>query len=264
MRYCSPSDVSSLRRHAKNSHKGDNGRLLILAGSSLYHGSLILSMLAASRFCDLVYAHSTSGNLRLVRKLKESTPNVIAVPKAQLGVFFQKADAILIGPGWESNKTNHAILLRALESKKPLALDATALSMLKPSSLHPNVLITPHAGEFKGLFGVAPKPASVRAMAKKFGCTILCKGPVDFIASPSKFAANRHHHTGMTKGGTGDALAGLAGALMADHNDLFASACAGAYLCGEAGVRLSKLLGNHYNSNDLALAIAALASSSSG
>ena len=258
---CSASDWLRLRQPKKDSHKGDNGRLLILAGSSQYHGSLILSILAAVRFCDLVYVHSTEENIQLVSRLKRATPNIIMVKKENLAAFWKKADACLIGPGWENNKTNRSLLARAIAAKKPVVLDATALHMLKPAGrtpgrallrrLHPACLLTPHGGEFKQLFGMKASASSVRRASKKFNCTLLCKGPVDFIASPRQFKTNATHHVGMTKGGTGDVLAGLCAALMAGHNEPFEAACAAAFLNGLAGLRLSKKMGAHYSSMDL-------------
>ncbi|MFH1094735.1 MAG: NAD(P)H-hydrate dehydratase [Candidatus Micrarchaeota archaeon] len=255
---CSPSDVRSLRARKKGSHKGENGRLLILAGSRDYHGSLILSVLAAMRFVDLVYAHSTGENLRLIARLKQATPNVIVVRKERLDEFEKKADAYLIGPGWEENKNNRKILSRAVGSGKPVVLDAGALHMVRPAQLNNHILLTPHRGEFYSLFGLEANEENVRKMAKKYGCALLCKGPADFIASPAEFKANRTHHEGMTCGGSGDVLAGLVAALAADHNGLFAAACAGAYINGLAGVRLSKRMG-HYAASDLADGLAAAA-----
>ncbi|VVB56673.1 ADP-dependent (S)-NAD(P)H-hydrate dehydratase [uncultured archaeon] len=249
---CSPADWRALRLPSKSSHKGDNGRLLILAGSSQYSGSLILAALAAVRFCDLIYVHSTDENLALVSRLKRASPNLIVVRKNKLAEFWRKADAFLLGPGWEDNRANRALLARAISSQMPVVLDATALRMLKPNQIRANLLLTPHAGEFKALFGEKATARSVFHAAKKSGCTLLCKGPADFIASPARFKTNSTHHVGMTKGGTGDVLAGLCAALAADHNDLFSSACAAAYLNGMAGLRLSKKMGAHYSSLDLA------------
>ena len=248
---CSPTDWLSLRQPKKSSHKGENGRLLILAGSSQYHGSLILAALAALRFCDLVYVHSTDENLALVSRLKRESPNLIVVKKPKLAEFWKKADAYLLGPGWEDNKTNRSLLARAIASGKPALLDASALHMLKTSQLNSNLLLSPHAGEFKSLFGMNANVPSVLLASKKFGCTILCKGLVDIISDRRHLALNCVHHAGMTKGGTGDVLAGLCAALLASHNDLFKSACAAAYLNGLSGLRLSKKMGMHYSSYDL-------------
>jgi NAD(P)H-hydrate epimerase len=248
-----------LRKAKKDSHKGENGRLLVCAGSRQYHGSLILAIRAAVRFCDLVYVYCDKENRALVQKLKQATPNIIVLDESALRKFLPRIDAILAGPGWEADAKNSRLLSRLLKTKKPVVLDATALRMLKPKDLRAHapglcshVLITPHQGEFKELFGMSATPASVLAMARKYDCTILAKGPVDYISDGVSFCANRVHHVGMTKGGTGDVLAGLTAALVAGHNGLFRSACAAAYLNGLAGVRLAKKMGAHYSSADLA------------
>ena len=249
---CSKKDWLALRQRKKTSHKGENGRLLILAGSGQYHGSLILAVLAAMRFCDLVYVHSTGENMGLVKKIKLATPNVIVVQKNRLPEFFAKADTYLVGPGWEKNNENKRLLIKAIRSKKPVVIDATALYMIKPKMLAQNVVITPHRGEFKDLFGINANAENVKSMAKKHGCTILCKGPADLIASGKRFAINKIHHPGMTCGGSGDVLAGLLGALLAGHNKLFEASCAACYLNGLAGMLLAKKMGVHYAASDIA------------
>ena len=253
---CSPVDWLSLRQPEKDSHKGENGRLLICAGSARYHGSLILAIRASVRFCDLVYIYCPElggDNLALVRKLKAATPNIIILASSRaLSSFLPRIDAILAGPGWEENAGNRRLLSRILKTKKPIVLDAGALRMIKPKDLRVGILITPHGGEFKQLFGTRVTADSVRTMSKKFGCVILAKGPIDFISDGARLRSNTVHHVGMTKGGTGDVLAGLCASLLADHNQAFEAACAAAYLNGLAGVRLSKKMGTHYSSADLA------------
>ena len=88
-------------------------------------------------------------------------------------------------------------------------------------------------------------------MAKKYHCTIVLKGPVDVIASPNgKIALNKTGNAGMTKGGTGDVLAGLIAGLYTT-NDAYPSAAAGCYVNGEAGDALYKKVGTFYNAEDL-------------
>ena len=254
--FCGPTDWLSLRQPKKDSHKGENGRLLIAAGSSQYHGSLILAIRAAVRFCDLVYVYcdeESGDNRALVRKLKASTPNIIILASSRaLSAFLPRIDAILAGPGWEENAKNRRLLSRLLKTKKPVVADAGAFLMLDKKLLHQNVMLTPHRGEFKKLFGASAAPASVQSMARKRDCVILCKGPVDYISDGARLCSNHVHHVGMTKGGTGDVLAGLCAALLANHNKLFQTACAAAYLNGLAGERLAKRMGAHYSSADLA------------
>ena len=252
---CSKTDWRALRKPKKDSRKGDNGRLLICAGSGQYHGSLILSINAALRFCDLVYVYSPR-NTALVRKLKESTPNIIVLDSSRaLARFMPRIDAILAGPGWEEGK-NAALLSRLLRTGKPIVLDAGALAIIarhKPllKLLHAKCMLTPHRGEFGRLFGVQASAEMVKSAATKTDLTILSKGPTDFISDGKRLASNTVHDVGMTKGGSGDALAGLAAAILADHNGMFESACAAAFLIGLCGARLSKKMGAHYSSADL-------------
>lgn len=261
---CSSRDWHSVRQPAPSSHKGENGCLLILAGSKQYHGSLILAIKAAVRFCDLVYAHSSAENAPLILKLKSASPNLIYLDAKQLPSFFSRMDAYCVGPGWEKNKANQKLLARVLAEKKPAVLDAGAFALLDAPMrrrLHSAVILTPHAGEFYALFGRPASPSTVQAMAKKYNCIILCKGPTDFISSPTTSALNRTHHVGMTKGGSGDVLAGLLGALLASHTSSFTAAKAAAYLNGLAGVELSKKMGSHYSSEDLAQELSLAAAS---
>ena len=76
------------------------------------------------------------------------------------------------------------------------------------------------------------------------------KGPVDYVCSPTECAYNTTGNEGMTKGGTGDVLAGLIAAL-ACKNDLFLAACAGVYFNGLAGDQLYQRVGPFYNASDL-------------
>jgi NAD(P)H-hydrate epimerase len=259
MRACARSDWLSLRQPLPSSHKGDNGRLLICAGSSQYHGSLILSILASVRFCDLVYVYCNEENKALVTKLKSSTPSIIVLgSESALRRFLPRIDSILAGPGWAVDGKNAALLARLLKTKKPIVLDAGALALLRAKGgslrrlLHSNCVLTPHQGEFRKLFGIPASERSVLLSAKKTSSTILCKGPIDYISDGRRLCSNRIHHVGMTKGGTGDVLAGLCAALLASRNPPFQSACAAAYLNGFAGLRLSKKMGTHYSSADLA------------
>lgn len=261
--FCSTSDWLAIRKPAKNSRKGDNGKLLIIAGNEKYHGSAVLAILAAARFCDLVYFHSTAENQAaaksFLKRIKLATPCVICGKPDELARHMEIADAILIGPGIGRDRKAGGLVAKAISLKKPVVLDADALHLIKPGQLHARCLITPHGGEFRALFGMEGTAANVAKMAKKYKCVILKKGAADVVASPAKIKFNRIHNAGMTKGGTGDVLAGLAGALVAAHNPLFESACAAAYLNGFAGNLLKKRFGYNYSAHDLAgeLAIAA-------
>ena len=91
---------------------------------------------------------------------------------------------------------------------------------------------------------------AIKKMAKKYGCIIVVKGKEDYVASDTQFKINKTGNVGMTKGGTGDVLAGLI-ASFACQNDLFISATAGVFINGLAGDRLKKKVSSYYNASDL-------------
>ncbi|MBI2034253.1 MAG: NAD(P)H-hydrate dehydratase, partial [Candidatus Levybacteria bacterium] len=161
-------------------------------------------------------------------------------------------------------------------SSKRWVIDAGALQMMEPewlSQLHGNVIVTPHKGEFDRLFGhvilgsgatpesikhrdyIDPGQArmtdgKVQEFTKRYNCIVLLKGQEDIICSPSECVKVTGGNAGMTKGGTGDVLAGLVAAL-ACKNELFLSACAGSFINKKAGDELFKRVGYYFNSSDL-------------
>ena len=102
----------------------------------------------------------------------------------------------------------------------------------------------------KELFNLKASKENLRRMARKYKCIIVLKGKWDFIVSPHEQKVNKTGNIGMTKGGTGDVLAGLITAFAA-KNDLFLAASAGAFINGLAGDRLAKRFSNYYSASDL-------------
>ena len=244
--------LTKLKKPLPNSHKGQNGRILIIAGSKKYHGALLLTVQAASRIVDMVYVHSSDNNMKLINKLRSEIAAFIAIGKKELWDTIALVDSIIIGPGMpETGDTVglvHDILHKHPEKK--IVVDATALWHVKPSCLHKNSIVTPHSREFINVFGVEATARNVRDMAEKYGCVVVLKGAVDYISDGHELYANKTGNVGMTKGGTGDVLAGIIGALSAT-NDILVSALAGAYLNGLLGDRLYKKAGVFYNAEDL-------------
>ncbi len=235
-----------------DSHKGDNGRILIIAGSEKYHGALLLAIQAASRLVDIVYVHSPE-NQKLVQKLKSEISVFITINKKELFKTVDLVDAVLIGPGLDENENTKHILKQILHkySDKRIVVDATALWQLNPKWLHSNCIITPHVREFRKLFGCASNKENVLKMAKKYNCLVVLKGKYDYVSDGKQLFENRTGNVGMTKGGTGDVLAGLVTALAAKNDNLL-SAQAGVYLNGLAGDKLYKKFKTFYNAGDLA------------
>ncbi len=246
-----------LRKPKKTSRKGENGVLLVVGGSKRFHGAPLLAIQAASRFVDLVFFHSPEkSNHALLEKMKAGSCLFITVPRKELSATVEKCDCVLAGNGLEPDAANKKCvnrMLRKNENKK-FVLDAGALRVVDKKLLTKNVLVTPHANEFKALFGLPATKKNVKEAAKRFGCIVLLKGPVDVVSDGKTVFENKTGNAGMTKGGTGDVLAGLAAAL-ACKNSLFSAAKAAAKINGLAGDLLYKELGPAFNAQDLVLAL---------
>ena len=239
-------------RPKKASHKGQNGVVLIIGGSRTYHGAPVLAARAAVRFCDLVYFASTKENNALVRKMKLATANVICVPKSKLDFALAHATCVLVGNGMDADSKTKAITSKVLQSKKKCVIDAAALRVLPAGLLHKNVIVTPHTREFESAFGLPPSEANACAMSEKHGCTILLKGVKDIVASGSKLVHVKGGNAGMTKGGTGDVLAGLCAALFSRCDDPLRAAYTASRLNKRAGELLYKHYHYNFSSEDLA------------
>jgi len=238
---------------AKRSRKGQNGVLFVVGGSEKYHGAPLLAAKAASKIVDLVYFHSPAQlNHEILAKIKGESDCFITIPAEEVFAVAEKSDCMLVGNGLEVNGENRLLvnlLLKRFPSKK-FVLDAGALHLAEKKFLRPGVLVTPHPLEFKALFGVEASPAQAKAQAKKYGCTILLKQVFCFVTDGKTLAQNKNGNEGMTKGGTGDVLAGVAAAF-ACKNPLLLSAQAAAFANGFAGDRLKKRKGVYYDADDL-------------
>ena len=241
--------VRLLKKPAKRSRKGDNGILLAIAGSKQYHGASIFVGLAASRIVDLVYFCTEKENIPFVKK---ASPEFIVSETKDYEKCIGKCDAVLIGPGISENALNRKTVNRILSHyrQKKTVLDAAALYLADKKLLHENCALTPHAGEFRKAFGKKATKENLKTVSKKFRAVIVLKGHVDLIAVNGKIYGNYTGNQGMTKGGTGDILAGLI-AGFACKNDLLLSCLAACYLNGLAGDLLEKEKGYMYNAADL-------------
>jgi len=244
--------LEQLKKPNLNSHKGQNGRVLIIAGSDKYHGALLLAIHSASRIVDMVYVHSVEQNLKLIEKLKNEISVFISVDESDLWKTVDLVDVVLVGPGLEESVANKKLVEKLLKKfpEKKTVVDATAFWHLDPLLLHPNCIVTPHTREFENTFKCAPVPENVLKMAKYFQCTVVLKGKYDYVSDGKELWENQTGNVGMTKGGTGDVLAGLITGFSAT-NDLLTSAKAGVYLNGLAGDNLFAKCGTFYNAEDL-------------
>jgi len=245
--------LKQIYKPASHSHKGQNGRLLIIAGSKKYHGSLVLAATMASKIVDFVYVHTTKDNFAIIKNLRNNLAEFIYINKYDLkNVLKNEADAILIGPGLIPNfKTKRLVhkILKKYPNTKTL-LDAGALRVVNKKLLHKNCVITPHVEEFKHLFNITPNLKNLEKVSQEIPCTIILKGKIDYICQNGICFENITGNVGMTKGGTGDVLAGLLVALLT-KNDISTATQIATYVCGLAGDKLQEKVGIYYSANEL-------------
>ena len=252
-----------------DSRKGDNGTVLVVGGSYIYHGAPILSSIAALRSgTDLVYTSVPKINATATRAI---SPNLIVLPLVDqkltrgavhklLGAIPRNLDSATIGMGLAVQEKNALLLLvkSLLDRDVRLSLDASAL-IPEVLSLLPdkNVVVTPHAGEFKRLFGDVPPNSTkerislVEKNAKDHGVTVLLKGATDVISNGKKTFLYTKKIPAMTVGGTGDVLSGLTAGMLAKNRNTLESAAAATFINGLAGKAVQKKFGLHMTSMDL-------------
>ena len=242
------------------SHKGQNGRLLIIGGSHLFHAASIWALQVASRIVDLVHYASVPENNEIIANAKDEFRNGIVVSRRDIDAYIEEDDCVLIGPGMTRDEETEELTHRVLAKypQKQWVIDAGALQMIRLSDIPKNAILTPHHGEFAALWqkyggkdGLSDEQ-KVKELAHEFACTILLKGEVDILCGTANLCVRiEGGNAGMTKGGTGDVLAGLIAALACKHK-AFESARAGSYINKYAGDSLYKTVGPFFNASDLA------------
>jgi hydroxyethylthiazole kinase-like uncharacterized protein yjeF len=265
-----------------DARKYDFGLLLVIGGSEFYSGSPALSALAAFRAgADMVRVIAPKRAADIIASFR---PDLAAYPlkgdwlqKEHLATLISMTEsakaaskgktAVVIGGGAGRSEETQAVILEYLSQiSVPAVIDADAIHAL---AKNPKIisgkpfLITPHTYEFfiltkKEVYRLsdAEKIEAVKAEAERLKTTILLKGKVDIISDGKEVALNRTGCPFMTKGGMGDTLAGIAGALLARGSDLFKTAQAAAYINGMAGEVAAGKLEDSVMATDLIEAIA--------
>lgn len=248
--------ITSLPRiqpRSANAHKGDFGRVLVIAGSKGMSGAAVLCGSAALRggaglvtvACPESCWHiiAASNPCLMTWPIPDQQRDLITV----LNDAMSTCDTMVIGPGLtKSERIKQFVNEIVLTCPLPIVLDADALNVLDCS---PSVLghcagqrvLTPHPGEFARLIGLtAAEVQSQREeltidFARKFGVVLVLKGHGTLICDGNRLYRNTTGNPGMATGGSGDVLAGLIGALVGQGIEPFQAAQLGVHLHGLAG-----------------------------
>jgi len=234
-----------LSKRAADAHKGDFGKVVVVAGSE--------GMLGAAILCARAAIRSGAGLVRV--GLPESLLSLLplSVPEATTFVRGQKnlqqqiadADAIVIGPGLTTSASSKQLVKLVLKhSRVPVVVDADALNVLAPiegSVSAAPLVLTPHPGEAARLLGTttqrvqADRMQAVRELCQRSEATVVLKGHTTLVANGERYYCNTTGNPGMASGGSGDVLSGLLGALLARGLTPFDAASLGANIHGKAG-----------------------------
>lgn len=227
-------------------HKHARGRLCVVAGAEhAYAGAARLSARAGLA--------AGAGWVTLVDAAGPLEPAAIILAESRggegLGALAAGHDAVVVGPGLGRAEGAAGRAIASLTAPAAV-VDADGLSAFQDTAdllfaaLPERAVLTPHAGEFARLFpdlSEGSKLERTRAAAARADCVVLLKGADTVIAAPDGRAAiNRHASPYLATAGTGDVLAGLIGALLAQGMPAFEAACAGAWVHGEASLRLGR------------------------
>lgn len=249
--------LPKLPPRASDAHKGTFGTVLVVAGSETMLGAAILCARGALR--------SGAGLVRvalpreLCPLLPLAVPPATTVDRSDAKAFaraIDEASCVVVGPGLgvvAATKRLVAIVLR--RATVPVVLDADALNALAPLRRMPRtkallrrkprtkapILLLPHPGEAARLLATstrevqADREAAVRQLAVQSGGIAVLKGHRTLVDDGARTFVNRTGNPGLATGGTGDVLAGVVAALLAQGMTPFDAACLGVHVHGKAG-----------------------------
>ncbi|SOD01875.1 NAD(P)H-hydrate epimerase [bacterium JGI 053] len=238
--------ASHLPTVAPNAHKGQMGRVVIVAGRGGMAGASVLAGMGALRAgAGMAVLVAPEAN-RVI--LQSSIPEALFEDRDSVDDdVFARADAIVAGPGMGTDDGALALLRKiASAAECPLLFDADATTLL---ARHPELradirqplLLTPHPGEASRLLGrptgdiTADPFAAAAELAETFACAVLLKGAPSLVASPNQpTLVSVGGHSGIATGGMGDTLSGVTGAFIALCRDPHVAAGLGLWTCGRA------------------------------
>ena len=270
--FVGPGDVARVTKdRPAESHKGDFGKVLVIGGNEIYSGAPAYVALAALRTgVDLVHVAAPGRAANIVASF---SPNMITMKLKgthfreqhleQIEPVLKKMTAVAVGPGLglheETFRAIDGLFILLEKHRKPTLIDADALKAIGRNRRRiefPTVL-TPHLGEFETITGEqSPTTLDSRKekacqIAKELNTTILLKGHVDVISDGARIKLNRTGNPGMTVGGTGDVLSGIAAAFLSQGFDPFDAACGAAFVNGASGDFVLQEKGPHMVATDL-------------
>ena len=247
-------EMVRLPRRERDSHKGDYGKLLIVAGSEGYTGAPVFAAQGALRSgAGLVYLGVPRDVYPMVAtRCSSAMPFPLPDNPEQLVERARSCDVVLAGPGLGRSTRAQQLMFRLMEEVEgPLVLDADGLNALEGQAQRLRArtgltVLTPHDGEFARLAGCSlplkERVEQAAQLAQDTGCVVVLKGYETLTVDPQgRVWRNTTGNPGMAKGGSGDILAGMIASLLGQKQLTGCVSCPGelvawaVYLHGAAG-----------------------------
>ena len=252
-------DIPKLKPRAVDGHKGDYGKVCIIAGSVGMSGAAALAGRAALRAgAGLVRVATPKSVLPIIAAIEPSF-TTIALPEDSAGRISAKAihavleavgqnDAVAFGPGIGISGALRSILERLLDQQNlRLVIDADGLNNLAgiknwPARLKAKLILTPHPGEMKRLWSgllreelPTDRQQQALQLAQQTNTIVVLKGAGTVVTDGEKVYINKTGNPGMATAGSGDVLTGAITALLGQELSGFDAAVLGVYIHGLAG-----------------------------
>ena len=253
-------DIKGIIPKRKNSaHKGDHGKLLVIAGDEGLGGAGIMSSESALK--------TGTGLVKLLTRKSYISASLARNPEVMVSGADNAQDleenlswpnAIVAGPGMFENFWSEQILFKLLvkitEKKIPTLLDAGALRLITNKAfskmkLHDQMVLTPHPGEAADMLKVSTQEIqknrieSAKKLQKKYNCIIVLKGQGTIICYKKEMYLCSSGGPELAVGGTGDILSGVIGSLIAQGLTPLDAAITGVGLHAKAGENFANEVG---------------------
>jgi len=258
-------DHSAVLHHlpdrAKDAHKGDFGRILLLCGSRGYTGAAALAAMGALRSGAGLAFLGVPESIYAIEAVKLTEPIVFPLPEED-GKLCEKAlpeilsrlpqmDAVLIGCGLGQSPGVRAVTEAVLsQAQCPVILDADGINCITAHKdilreRHLSTILTPHPGEFARLGYSGDRMEAAQAAACDLNCILVLKGHETLITDGNICYVNHTGNPGMAVGGSGDVLSGIITSLVGQGIDPLAAAACGVWLHGKAGDLCAESMGQY-------------------
>lgn len=220
---------------ASDGHKYDRGHAVILGANQLT---------GATRLCASACSRMGAGLVSVLVEEKADLYRVCLDPDIMVSgdqsAKLKNVSVLLAGCGGVSETQKSLALDNPYNCAR--VLDANAIPAISDfEKLDGRTILTPHEGEFCGVFGTLSGDRTTRAVeaARRSGAIIVLKGAETVVAAPDgRVVSSSNGSRWLAKAGTGDVLAGMIAGLVCQHMPVFEAACAGVWLHGEAGTRI--------------------------